>query len=256
MPPIPKSLIPSPDTWRWLLALFGPPRVTLREAYGENSGTGTFNHGALDDLLRRCVDGAGFVDYAGLARYAGLLDGYLSRVAAVDFAGLARDEKLALLINVYNAATLRLILDHMPVASIRDIPAKARWTARRWTVGGKTMSLADIENVELRAKFDEPRIHFAINCASIGCPKLRNAAFTGPSIDAELAAHTRDVHTGARWLHATPDGYALSKIYRWYEGDFVQSANSVQNFAARYAPEIAGKPQRGWLAYDWSLNSA
>ncbi len=247
--------IPPPDTWRWLLRLFGPPRVNLREAYAGNSGTGSFDHGALDDLLRRCVDDAGYVDYAGLVRYAGLLDGYLSRVAAVEFSALARDEKLALLINAYNAATLRLVLDHMPLASIKDIPARDRWNARRWTVGGKTMSLADIENDELRAKFDEPRIHFAINCASIGCPKLRNAAFTGPAIDAELEAHTRDVHANARWLRVETDGYSLTKVYRWYEGDFVQAAGGADNFAARYAPGVAGVQRRGWLDYDWSLNT-
>lgn len=252
----PKSLIPPPDTWRWLLRVAGPPRVVLRESYADDPGTGRFDHGGLDDLLRRCVDDDGFVDYAGLARYAGLLDGYLSRIASVDFAGLARDEKLALLINTYNAATLRLVLDHAPIASIRDIPTKARWTARRWTVGGQTLSLADIENTELRAKFNEPRIHFAINCASIGCPKLQNAAFTGGAIDAELAAHTRDVHAGARWLRTTPDGFHLTKIYRWYEGDFVPSAGSAENFAARFAPTIANLPRRGWLAYDWSLNAA
>jgi hypothetical protein len=105
----PKSLIPSPDTWRWLLRLFGPPRADMHEAYANDMGTGQFDHTTLDDLLRRCVDGKGYVDYAGLARYAGLLDGYLSRVAVVDFAGLARDDKLALLINAYNAATLRLV---------------------------------------------------------------------------------------------------------------------------------------------------
>jgi len=252
----PKFLIPPPDTWRWLLRLFGPPRVVLQEAYADDPGTSRFNHGALDDLLRRCVDDDGFVDYAGLARYAGLLDGYLARIAVVDFAGLTRDEKLALLINTYNAATLRLVLDHMPLASIQDIPAKDRWKARRWTVGGQTMSLADIENVELRARFNEPRIHFAINCASIGCPKLRNAAFTGDAIDAELAAHTRDVHAGARWLRTVADGFHLTKIYRWYEDDFVQSAGSAENFAARFAPGIAQMPRRGWLAYDWSLNVA
>lgn len=248
--------IPPPDTWRWLLRLFGPPRLTPREAYGNDTGTGRFDHTALDDLLRRCVDREGFVDYTGLGRYAGLLDGYLSRIAAVDFAGLARDEKLALLINTYNAATLRLVLDHAPIASIRDIPAKARWTARRWTVGGQILSLAEIENAELRAKFNEPRIHFAINCASIGCPKLRNAAFTGHGIDAELDAHTRDVHAGARWLRTAPDGFHLTKIYRWYEADFIPSAGSAENFAARFAPGIAKLPRRGWLAYDWSLNAA
>ncbi|MEP4377792.1 MAG: DUF547 domain-containing protein [Alphaproteobacteria bacterium] len=248
--------IPPPDTWRWLLRLFGPPRITMREFYGDRSGKDTFDHGALDDLLRRCVDDGGFVDYAGLARYAGLLDGYLSRIAIVDFDSLSRDEKLALLINTYNAATLRLILDHMPIASIQDIPAKARWKARRWTVGGRTLSLADIENQELRARFDEPRIHFAINCASVGCPRLRNGAFTGAAIDAELAAHTRIIHADARWLHRTPDGFHLTRIYRWYEGDFIQSAGTAEKYAARFAPEIRKIPCRGWLPYDWSLNAA
>lgn len=248
--------IPPPDTWRWLLRLFGPPRVALHEAYTRDSGAGRFDHTAFDDLLRRCVDAAGFVDYAGLARYAGLLDGYLARIAAAEFDGLTRDEKLAFLINAYNAATLRLILDHMPLASIRDIPAKARWAARRWTVGRRTMSLAEIETAELRAKFADPRIHFAINCASIGCPKLRNAAFTGADIDAELDAHTRAVHADGRWLRIDPDGIRVTRVYRWYEDDFVQAAGAATDFAVRHAPEIAGKPRRGWLPYDWGLNAA
>ena len=248
--------IPPPDTWRWLLRLAGPPRVTMREAYANAGGAGRFDHAALDDLLRRVVDDEGLVDYAGLARYAGLLDGYLARIATAHFDGLTRNDKLAFLINAYNAATLRLVLDHLPIASIRDIPAKARWKARRWTVGGRTMSLAEIENAELRAKFADPRIHFAINCASLGCPKLRNAAFTGADIDAELDAHTRDIHADPRWLRCDADGVRLTRIYRWYEDDFVQAAGSATDFALRYAPVIAGKPQRGWLPYDWALNAA
>lgn len=251
------SLIPPPDTWRVMLRLFGPPRVRLRDAYAadrDNETTGSFDHGSFSDLLRRCVDDEGRVDYDGLARYGGILDGYLARIATADFDGLSRGEKLALLINTYNAATLRLVLDHMPIASIRKIPAKARWKARRWKIGGRDFSLEEIENRELRANFADPRIHFAINCASIGCPKLRNTAFTGAGIDAELDAHTRDIHRAEHWARVESGNMWLTKVYRWYEGDFVQSAGSIRDYAQRFTPD--GLPARRvrWLPYDWSLN--
>lgn len=256
--PAPRTMssIPPPDTWRWLLRLFGPPRVKLREAYVDDGAAGTFDHGSFDDLLQRCVDPDGFVDYGGLARYSGILDGYLSRVATADYGALSRDEKLAFAINVYNAATLRLVVDHMPIASIRDIPSRARWRDRRWTVGGRRLSLEDIENRELRAKFADPRIHFAINCASVGCPKLRAAAFTGPRIDAELDGHTRDVHRGERWARLESGSIWLTRVYRWYEGDFVQAAGSIRDYAQRYTPDGLPVHRVRWLPYDWSLNAA
>ena len=243
--------IPPPDTWRWLLALFGPPRVAMRE--GHAPGGAAFDHGLLDVLLQAHVAASGTVDYAGLAQDGRTLDAYLDRVAAAEFDALSRNDKLALLINLYNAATLRLVLDHMPLASIRDIPAGNRWKARRWSVGGRRMSLADIENRALRANFTEPRIHFAINCASNGCPPLRNRAFTGAGIDAELDRHTQRVHADPRWCRITAQRLHLTRVYRWYEGDFVQGAGSVRAWVEQYA---AGAPRRiGWLPYDWSLNA-
>lgn len=246
--------IPPPDTWAWLLRLFGPPRRTLREAYTE-SGDGHFDHGGLDALLRVHVNADGFVDYAGLAAQSDDLDRYLGTVATVDFSALSRDEKLALLINIYNAATLRLVLDNMPLSSIKDIRAHDRWKAQRWVIGGRTLSLEDIENTELRAKFIEPRIHFAINCASNGCPKLRNAAFTGDDINAELDAQTRDTHTDTRWCSIADNQLALTKVYRWYEGDFVQSARSVHGWVTPYLQQPDIDESISWLPYDWSLNS-
>ena len=151
----------------------------MAEAYAE-SGEGSFDHGVLDRLLRQHVSAPGFVNYEELAADAHILDTYLESIAGVDFAALARDEKLALLINTYNAATLQLVLDHLPLTSIKNIPTRDRWKARRWNIGGTVFSLEEIENNELRSKFIDPRIHFAINCASLGCPKLRCAAFHGP----------------------------------------------------------------------------
>src|SRR5690606_18585297 len=108
------------------------------------------------------VDAQGMVDYAGLAADTAALDGYIASLADVDLDVLSRDERLALLINAYNAFTLRLILDHYPVASIKDIPEAERWKAERWDLGGKTVSLDTIEHVMIRPVFNEPRIHWAL----------------------------------------------------------------------------------------------
>jgi len=244
-----------PDTWSLLLRLFGPPEVVAREAYTE-SGPNSFDHSVFNHLLRIFVHAEGYVDYTGLSTQSGLLDTYLDAIAKVDFPGLTRDEKLALLINTYNAATLRLVLEHMPIKSIKRIPALERWKAQRWKIGGALFSLEDIENSELRAKFAEPRIHFAINCASIGCPKLRSSAFTGANIHAELDAHTRDIHNDARWCQVDGERVSLSKIYRWYEGDFMQDAGSIQAWAGSYVPDAGPHARVTWLPYDWRLNNA
>jgi hypothetical protein len=154
-----------------------PPVVTAVDVYGDHAGEAAFDHSMFDTLLGAYVDADGFVDYAGLLGDAARLDAYLDQLAAAPFDALGRDEKLALLINAYNAFTLRLILDHYPVASIQDIPAPERWDAVRWRVGPHTWSLNQIEHEEIRPKFVEPRIHFALVCAAVGCPPLRAEAY-------------------------------------------------------------------------------
>ncbi len=246
-------------------ARLGPPTVVLAEAY-EDPGQETappFDHSALDTLLTRHVDADGWVDYEGLDADAARLDAYLEAVAAAPFDRMSRDEKLALLINAYNAATLRLILDFRPVKSIKDIPAANRWDHRRWKVGGKTMSLSDIEHKQIRPKFDEPRIHFALVCAAVGCPKLRNEAFVAARLDAQLDDQMRYAHSHDRWLDFDSDSgvLRLTKLYDWYGGDFTQSGDTVEAYAAQYAPSLRQALDAGrrvtvrWLAYDWDLNS-
>lgn len=119
-------------------------------------GGRSFDHARFDSLLRGHVDGAGLVDYAGLARESAALDAYLASLASAPFEERGREEELALLINAYNAFTLRLILDHRPVASIKDIPSGKRWDDRRWTLAGGTMSLDQIDYERIRAAFREP----------------------------------------------------------------------------------------------------
>jgi hypothetical protein len=108
---------------RWL----GPPEVSAAEAYSNATAGAVFDNSRLDALLRTHVDADGLVDYEGLGRDGAALDAYLSSVASAPFVEMGRDEKLALLVNAYNAFTLRLVLDHWPVASIKEIPSGKRW---------------------------------------------------------------------------------------------------------------------------------
>ena len=147
---------------------FYPPEVRLEERH-DTAGTAVFDHSDFDALLSEIVQGVGFVDYAGVQQRAERLDAYLARLAEAPYDELGRDAKLALWINAYNACTLKLIAERYPLASIKDIPAVERWDAVRWTVGGRTLSLNQIEHEQVRAHFREPRIHFALVCASVGC---------------------------------------------------------------------------------------
>jgi hypothetical protein len=246
-----------------LVRLFGPPQVELAETYAGARGGEVFDHSGYDELVAEHVNADGFVDYAGLAGHAAKLDAYIDSLATVTLDNLGRDEHLALLINAYNAFTLRLILDHLPVQSIRDIPAKERWDGERWVLAGETYSLNQIEHELVRPNFREPRIHFALVCASIGCPPLRSEAYTGDRLEQQLEDQTRFTHGNERWLryergNATIE---LTALYQWYAGDFEQVAGSVLEYAARYDDDLATdlaaghSPAIRYLNYDWSLNA-
>lgn len=248
---------------RWVGSTLGPPEVTLREAYEEKPDGPAVDHSAFNDLLKSHVDPDGWVDYEGLKRDSEKLDAYIAALAKAPFEELGRSQKLALLINAYNAFTLRLILDYYPIASIQDIPAAKRWDDVRWHVGPHRWSLGQIEHEQIRPMFREPRIHFALVCAAVGCPKLRNEAYRADRIDEQLEGQARYVHGHDRWLKLSPDGSVLqlTRLYLWYGGDFRQVAGSVPNFVGRYSPELKRSQDAGtapkieWLPYDWALNS-
>lgn len=245
-----------------LAQLFGPPKTQLAEAYEAKPDGPTFDHSAFDALLQRYVDAEGLVDYKGLSKQEAALDGYIAGLATAPFADLGRDQKLALLINAYNAFTLKLILDNYPVASIQDIPGKQRWDAKRWVIAGETYSLNQIEHEQIRPKFIEPRIHFALVCAAVGCPKLRQQAYVGSRIDEQLEEQVKTIHGSPRWFQFEPGDakVRLTRLYNWYGGDFSQVAGSPLEYAARYSPALkqaldaGNKPKIDWIDYDWALN--
>jgi hypothetical protein len=243
---------------RW----FGPPRVELIETYAEARDGAVFDHGTFDRLLGQHVDAEGFVDYRGLGARAEQLDAYIDSLAEAPFELMGRDERLALLINAYNAFTLRLILDYYPTDSIRDIPSEERWDAERWHLAGGTYSLNQIEHELIRPNFREPRIHFALVCAAVGCPPLRTEAYTSERLEEQLEDQTRNTHSSERWLVYRPDDdlVELTSLYDWYRGDFEQVGGSILDYAARYREDLRLGLQAGldikvrFLDYDWALN--
>ncbi|MBI1321021.1 MAG: DUF547 domain-containing protein [Candidatus Hydrogenedens sp.] len=238
----------------------GPPAVEMQETYAADTEGAAFDHTAYDALLKEFVAEGGWVDYAELATRNALLESYLDALADADFDALSRDEKLAFYLNAYNACTLKLILDHAQEASILDIPASERWLAKRWRIAGETLSLDEIEHERIRPNFREPRIHFALVCAAIGCPPLRREAYAGDQLEAQLQDQADYVHRHARWFQLEDNALHLTPLYEWYRGDFEQVAGSILEFAASYSAPLGEQldahqpPQVHWLPYDWTLN--
>jgi hypothetical protein len=152
-------------------------------------------HNTWDKLLHKYVKD-GIVDYKGFASDIKVLDGYLEQLEKENISGYSPAEKLALWINAYNAFTVKLILNHYPIKSIRKISNP--WGQPVWKVAGQTLSLDYIEHKILRREFREPRIHFAIVCASIGCPDLQSFAFRGDKIKEQLDLAAREFFASAK----------------------------------------------------------
>ncbi len=249
--------------WRELgIAMFGPPEIVLREVFAPGDAAQVFDHSTFDELLRAHVDEQGFVDYGALYDDPAQLDSYLLSLGTADFELLGRGEKLAFLLNATNACTLRLMLDHWPVESVREIPEEQRWTARRWLLFGETLSLAELHDDWLRSCFAEPRIHFALSDASLGGPPLRAEAYVGARLDEQLGDQTRRTLANARWANLVGDSgtLQLTQILLRYGDDFAQTNRSVLDFVRAYQPAVDALTAAGtrirvaWLEYDWRHN--
>jgi uncharacterized membrane protein YdjX (TVP38/TMEM64 family) len=245
----------------WITGLFGPPAVTMAEVYEPKPDGPTFDHALFDEVLEAHVKPGGWVDYPALKQDRDKLDRYVASLADAPFDRLGRNEKLALLINAYNAFALQLVIDHYPIEKIWDIGEPfSRPTVE---IGGRKWTLNQIEHEQIRPKFKEPRIHFAVVCAAYSCPPLRREAYVGDRIDAQLEDQTVYCHNHPRWFRfeAGASVVHLTELYNWYGGDFEQAAGSVLEYAARYSQPLeraleAGEPPTiEWINYQWRLNS-
>lgn len=219
------------------------------------------SHELLDDLLRRYVNRDGRVDYAGMREAEKQLDTYLALLEKDQpQPPWDQDAKKAYWINAYNAFTLKLILDNYPLESITDlhpllyIPGINTVWHREFFDLGKAQSLDAIEHEILRKEFDDPRIHFAINCASVSCPVLRNEAYVAQRLDAQLNQQAvRFINSGVR-NKITPHAIEISKIFDWFESDFTQGGSLIQFLNQYTNEEIQPGASIDYLDYDWRLN--
>jgi hypothetical protein len=243
------------------------------------------NHTAWDALLKRHVivaqDGrSSRIDYAGFHNDQSALQVYLdglSSVAQTEYRAWTRERQLAFLINAYNAFTVELVLTRYPdLKSIKDLGSllKSPWKKEFFTLLGARRSLDDLEHGLIRAPgaFNEPRIHFALNCAAIGCPMLRDEAYVAERLDSQLEDSVRRflADRSRNRYNSSTTALEVSRIFDWYKADFEngnRGAGSVPRFLARYSDLLAdaaaaralvreGRVQVRYLDYDWTLNDS
>jgi DNA-dependent RNA polymerase auxiliary subunit epsilon len=239
---------------------------------GIREGTERFDHRGWDEILSKyALDGGRRFDYAGLKKEEGTLAAYLDGLAGVDLGGLSSAELEALFINAYNAYTVRTILDRVSqsgefeIESIRDI--EDVFTRENHTVGGFRLSLDNIEHNILRPTFRDPRLHFAVNCASVSCPPLPTDAFEGARVEEQLESAAGNVLSNPDYASVADGTLQLTKILEWYGTDFVSpdyrgSEKSVPAFVSRYASAAVRRfledrdyeVEVRFRNYDWRLN--
>ena len=273
---------------RALLSLFvlvlwaGPARASLEawlapsakpwprwEAHDANAKT-TLDHGPwqrfLDTYRAGAPDGVARVAYGRVsAADKAALDGYVRALAAARVSALSREEQRAFWINLYNAATVRLVVERYPLASIRDIDispglfATGPWGKKLFEVEGIALSLDDIEHRILRPIWKDARIHYALNCASIGCPDLLGEAFTAANTETLLEQGARGFVNHPRGARVVDGRLRVSSIYVWFQDDFGGGEAGVLAHLRRYAAPPLAEPLAPIRAidatgYDWELN--
>ncbi len=236
----------------------------------------TVDHSAWDKLLKSYVVPAPTgqltrVKYAKFkASGAAALKSYIARLEAVDPTKLGRNEQFAFWANLYNAKTVDVVLDKYPVKSIKKIRLGGSflasitggpWKAKIMTVNGTKLSLDDIEHGIMRPNFKDPRVHYAVNCASVGCPNLGTEAFTGAKLQKQLDKGAVSYINSPRGFKISGSKVTASSIYNWFDDDFGGSEEGVIKHALKYAaPGLKAKltAARGISSYgyDWTLNDA
>jgi len=238
----------------------------------------TFPHHLLNEVLETHVDSAGMVDYARLKSGRGSLDAYIDSLERISprnalerFASKAHE--LAYWVNAYNAFVLRGVIDAYPVASVKDIALlNGFFSRKKFTAGGQHLTLNDIENKIIRPVYQEPRVHFAINCGAFSCPTLAPRAFSGDHLDRQLEEALQSFAHNPKYVRLAPDGrLQVSKILEWYGKDFIEwfpqdrvplpPSPTIADYLLPYLPEETAAYVRqhpdvsiAFDEYDWDLN--
>lgn len=227
------------------------------------------NHSIWDKLLQRFVSvnrSQSALDYHGLQLASGDLNNYLKLITEVkrsEYDLFTRQQKLAFMINAYNAFTVQLVLKDYPVRSIKDIGGwiTGPWKHRFFSLFGKKRHLDFIEHEVIRKDFQVPEIHFALVCAARSCPPLRPEAYTGEDLNHQLDAAAQNFLSDPERNFYDPEKHTLhlSKIFNWFEDDFLVNAKSIQTYVASRMSSVPGGSNINsapifYLSYDWTLN--
>ncbi len=220
-------------------------------------------HKLWDSLLKTHVNDNGGVNYQGFISDSLTLNKYLDLLKQnhPNEANWSREEQLVYWINAYNAFTVKLIVDNFPVKSIKDIGGaipfvNSSWDVKFIEIEGQTYDLNNLEHSILRKDFEEPRIHFAVNCASVSCPALRNEAFVANRVEEQLADAASQFINDSSKNKIAAEEIKISKIFSWFSGDFT-SANpkGIKSFLNKYSKvKINDEASVDYLDYNWGLN--
>ncbi len=248
----------------------GAPKAKLWERWTAHNAASTaaIDHGPWTMFLGKYVvaypDGINRTPYGHVtAADKKILEDYIARLGSISISTYNRDEQRAYWINLYNALTVKVILDHYPVKSIRAIKAGlfsiGPWQQRLIAVEGIELSLDDIEHRILRPIWRDPRLHYAVNCTALSCPNLQPEAFTASSTDGLLTRAAREYINTPRAAQIKNGELIVSSVYKWYKEDFGNSDQGVIRHLQQYAqPTLAAElSQIKRIAddrYDWSLN--
>lgn len=252
-------------------AALAAPSARLWEYWSAHDpkSTATIDHGAWNNWLGRFViaspDGINRVAYASVSREdRAQLKNYIDKLAALAIRNYSRAQQRAYWINLYNALTIDIVLEHFPLESIRDISSgwfsSGPWGLKLVTIEGEKLSLDDIEHRILRPIWQDPRIHYAVNCASLGCPNLQPLAFTPDNSDSLLQAAAREFINNPRAARINDNRLQVSSIYHWFEQDFGGNdagviAHLKQYAAADLAAALATIERISGHDYDWQINA-
>lgn len=229
----------------------------------QQAATEPFSHSDFTELLKEHVDDEGLVDYEEINDDREDLKEYLNQLStnAPNDNSWSEEEQLAYWINAYNAFTIELILKYYPIKSIRDIGSTIQipfintpWDIKFIEIAGEKYSLNNIEHNIIRKKWKEPRIHFALNCASLSCPRLRTEGYEASKLNSQLDEQARAFINNEELNKITTEKAMVSELFDTYEGDFTQG-QSIREFINQYAENPIGEnTQIEYLEYDWSLN--
>jgi hypothetical protein len=223
--------------------------------------TSPVSHRKWDELVKAYVSEQGMINYKGMKQDEAKLDEYLTLLSStpVKKGEWTEDQQLAYWINAYNAYTVKLILNHYPLQSIKDIKSEAEtpWDIGFFEIGGKKYTLNEIEHQTLRKQFEtDPRYHFALVCAAMSCPRLRTEAYIPEILDEQLDDQGRIfIAASSKNEIVSAEKAVLSPYFDWYAKDFKQGDESVIGWVNKFSDTKLNKDvDISYKDYDWSLN--